>query len=69
MNRGGCWSGGYFFRVWGNGQARRSRQQSSGVPGSPGRRPLRPADGLIGGAAGVTEADGSMAGVAAVEAG
>jgi hypothetical protein len=61
MNRGSCWSGGCFFKAWGNGQARRSQQRYSGACGSPVRPPRRPA-GLIGE---VEEAaDGSMAGVA-----
>src|SRR5258708_33736513 len=61
MNRGRCWSGGYFFKAWGNGQARRSQQRYSGACGSPVRPPRRPA-GLIGEVE--AAAEGSRAGVA-----
>jgi hypothetical protein len=58
MNRGSYWSGDCFFRAWGNGQAQRSQQRSSGACGSPVRPPLSPPDGLIGEVEAV--ADGSM---------
>jgi hypothetical protein len=57
MNRGSYWSGDCFFRAWGNGQAQRSQQRSTGACGLLVRPPRKP-DGLIGELEAV--ADGSM---------